>query len=54
MSDLTDELDYVVDWVEAKNLDFFDYYRPGLNFDEIDSIVQELPFVFPDEFYELY
>lgn len=30
MSELTDELQYILNWLESSNFGFFDCYNPGL------------------------
>ncbi|QFS48907.1 hypothetical protein GXM_06401 [Nostoc sphaeroides CCNUC1] len=30
MSEFTDELQYILNWLESSNLDLFDCYNPGL------------------------
>ncbi|MEH2403373.1 SMI1/KNR4 family protein [Nostoc sp.] len=54
MSELTDELQYIWSWLESLNSDFMDCYNPGLNRQQIDEIIKDLPFKLSEEFYELY
>ena len=54
MSELTDELEYIMDWLKSTNLEFVDCYNPGLNRQQIDTLTEDFPFRLPDEIYELY
>jgi hypothetical protein len=54
MSILTNELNYIFDWLEYKGLEFFDCYNLGLSRKQIDESTKELPFKFSEEIYELY
>ncbi|MHC0068220.1 hypothetical protein ACWATR_36045 [Nostoc sp. UIC 10890] len=54
MSELTDGLEYILDWLESTNLEFFDCYNPGLTRQQIEKIVKDLPFKLSEEIYELY
>ncbi|MBD2511700.1 SMI1/KNR4 family protein [Nostoc sp. ATCC 53789] len=54
MSELTDGLEYILDWLESTNLELFDCYNPGLTRQQIDKIVKDLPFKLSEEIYELY
>ncbi|MEH2251747.1 SMI1/KNR4 family protein [Nostoc sp.] len=54
MSELTDELQYILNWLESSNLEFFDCYNPGLTRQQIDEITKDLPFRLSKEVYELY
>ncbi len=54
MSELLDELEYILDWLQSSNLEFFDCYNPGLTRQQIDEITKDLPFRLSKEVYELY
>lgn len=54
MSELTDELQYILNWLKSTNHDFFDCYNPGLTRQQIDEITKDLPFRLSEEVYELY
>lgn len=54
MSELTDELEYIFDWLKSTNLEMVDCYNPGLTRQQIDKIVKDLPFKLSEEVYELY
>ncbi|MEH2435149.1 MAG: SMI1/KNR4 family protein [Nostoc sp.] len=54
MSKLTDELQYILNWLKSTNHDFFDCYNPGLTRQQIDEITKDLPFRLSEEVYELY
>jgi SMI1 / KNR4 family (SUKH-1) len=54
MSKLTDELEYIFDWLKSTNLEMAECYNPGLTRQQIDKIVKDLPFKLSEEFYELY
>ena len=54
MSELTDELQYILNWLKSTNHDFFDCYNPGLTRQQIDEITKDLPFRLSKEVYELY
>jgi hypothetical protein len=54
MSKLTDELEYILNWLKSTNLELVDSYNSGLLHPEIDTIVKNLPFKLSDEIYELY
>ncbi|MEH2001457.1 MAG: SMI1/KNR4 family protein [Nostoc sp.] len=54
MSELTDELQYILNWLKSTNHDFFDSYNPGLTRQQIDDITKDLPFRLSEEVYEFY
>lgn len=54
MSELTNELEYIFDWLKSTNLEFVDCYNPGLTRQKINEIVRDLPFQLSEEVYELY
>ncbi|MEH2073702.1 MAG: hypothetical protein V7K57_04825 [Nostoc sp.] len=54
MSELTDELQYIWSWLKSLNSDFIDCYNPGLNRQQFDKIIKDLPFNLSEGFYELY
>jgi cell wall assembly regulator SMI1 len=54
MSELTDELEYIFDWLVSLNPDYLDGYNSGLTRQKIDEIIKELPFNLSEEIYELY
>lgn len=54
MSEVTDELEYIFDWLVSLNPDYLDGYNPGLTRQKIDEIIKELPFNLSEEIYELY
>ncbi|NEU84499.1 SMI1/KNR4 family protein [Nostoc sp. UIC 10630] len=54
MSELSDKLEYILDWLQSTNLEFVDCYNPGLSHQQIDEITKDLPFKLSDEVYELY
>lgn len=54
MSQLTKELQYIVDWLEYLDPDFVYLYNRGLSRPKINDIVKDLPFKLSEEVYELY
>jgi hypothetical protein len=54
MSELTEALESILDWLEKNNPYEFSHLRAGLSRDEIDELVKDLPFTVPEEVYELY
>lgn len=56
MSKLTDELEYILRWLEyISDLDFeSNWYKPGLTHQEVHLLVKDLPFKLSEEIYELY
>jgi SMI1 / KNR4 family (SUKH-1) len=54
MSELTEALESIRLWLEKNDPYEFSHLRAGLSRDEIDELVQELPFTVPEEIYELY
>ncbi|MCC5606485.1 hypothetical protein LC612_06695 [Nostoc sp. CHAB 5834] len=44
MSEFTDELQYILNWLEPTDHDFFDCYNPGLTRQQIDEITKDLSF----------
>ncbi|MEH2372257.1 SMI1/KNR4 family protein [Nostoc sp.] len=54
MSELMDELQYILNWLKSTNVEFFDCYNPGLTRQQIDEITKDLPFRLSEEVYELY
>jgi SMI1 / KNR4 family (SUKH-1) len=54
MSELTEALESIRDWLEKNNPYEFSHLRAGLSRDEIDELVKDLPFTVPEEIYELY
>jgi hypothetical protein len=54
MSELTEALECIRDWLEENNPYEFSHLRAGLSRDEIDELVKDLPFTIPEEVYELY
>lgn len=54
MSELTEALTRIQDWVEQNYPVGLDSLKPGLSLQEIEQIVEGLPFQLPPEVYELY
>jgi SMI1 / KNR4 family (SUKH-1) len=54
MSELTEALESIQDWLETNNPYEFSRLRAGLSRDEIGELVKDLPFTVPEEIYELY
>jgi hypothetical protein len=54
MSELTEALESIRDWLEKNNPYEFSRLRAGLSRDEIDELVKDLPFTVPEEVCELY
>jgi cell wall assembly regulator SMI1 len=54
MSELKDELEYILDWLESLNPEMADCYNPGVSRQQIDEIIKDLPFKLSEEVYELY
>lgn len=54
MSELTEALECIRDWLEQNQPYDFSCLRAGLSRNEIDELVKDLPFTIPEEVYELY
>lgn len=54
MSVLTDNLEYILDWLKRNKPAFAFSLQPGLSPTEIQERVEDLPFSLPAEVYELY
>jgi cell wall assembly regulator SMI1 len=54
MYTISENLEYVLNWLRSTQVEFIDCYNPGLTHQQIDNLVRELPFKIPDELYELY
>jgi hypothetical protein len=54
MSKLSDELEYVFEWLEDTSPGTISYYNPGLSCQEIERSIGGLAFKFSKELYELY
>lgn len=54
MSKVAGKLNYIFNWIESKCLDFSDYYNPGLNHQEIEDLIERLPFKISRELHDLY
>ena len=54
MSKLLEEFAYIFEWMEYTVPDLADRYNPGLTHQQIDNLVQDLPFKLSEEVYELY
>ncbi len=58
MPSLTEELEFIWDWLENLNPDperyNFNLYSPGLSHEQIAHLSRRLPFELPDELFQLY
>ena len=58
MYDLTEELEFIWDWLEEQNPDpdlyNFNSYNPGLSHEQIVNLSKRLPFELPEELFQLY
>ncbi|QLE44261.1 SMI1/KNR4 family protein [Nostoc sp. C052] len=54
MSQLTDALDIILNWLQQNKPSYAYSLQPGLAYEEIEEKVKNLPFRLPKEVYELY
>jgi hypothetical protein len=54
MSDLTDALGRILNWLEQHRLSDISFLQPGLSNAEIDELVVDLPLRLPKDIWELY
>ncbi|MEH1820035.1 MAG: SMI1/KNR4 family protein [Nostoc sp.] len=54
MSQLTDALDRILNWLQQNKPSYASSLQPGLTYEEIEEKVKNLPFRLPREVYELY
>ena len=54
MSELTESLECIRNWLGKNSPYEFSRLKAGLSRDEIDALVKDLPFTIPEEVYELY
>jgi hypothetical protein len=54
MKDLTNALDRMYRWLEINRPEFAEAFQTGLSYEEIKSMVSEIPLKLPQEIYDLY
>ena len=54
MSELTDKLNYILDWLKLTDAELSESYNPGLTRQEINALTKDFPFQLSEEFIELY